>query len=123
MDEIEIVGRRVVFGKRPPNTTHQTAHRKIETGRTILTFIVTIRRKVENLSRFATMFQNVCCGAVDFSIPSSALLVVEVTVVPDTTQHQTMSNAPSVLFVSSQPGDGANRPWDENKAVRIMKLP
>src|SRR4029077_6975866 len=48
-DEIEIVCGSMIFGESSPNAPHQTAHRKIESRRTILPLIVTIRRELQNL--------------------------------------------------------------------------
>ena len=55
LDEIEIVRRRVVFGKTPPHAPHQAAHGKIETRRAILPLVVTVRREFQNLGGFAAM--------------------------------------------------------------------
>ena len=121
LDEIEIVGRSVVFGKASPNASHQAADRKIEAGRAILALVVTVG---EN-SRSRTIR---CSGAghgrgpVNLGISPAALLIVEAAGVSDAGQDQAMTDASGGLAVSREPGDGADGSGNEKKAIRIAKI-
>ena len=47
--EIDVVGGGVILGKLAPGASHQTADRQIESGRTVLAFVVSIRMKRSDL--------------------------------------------------------------------------
>ena len=87
MYEIEIVGRRMVLRKCPPDTAHQAANRKIKTGRAILPFIVSVGGEVKNLRRFVAVPENVSHCPIDLSVASSAFLVMESPSISNACQH------------------------------------
>src|SRR5271165_6959667 len=100
LDEIQVVGRGVVFGKATPDTAHETTNRKIESWGAILAFIVSVRRELQDFGRFAAMVKNMGRGAVDLRVAAAALLVVELAPVSEAREHQPMSNSFGFVSVS-----------------------
>jgi hypothetical protein len=77
----------MVFGKAAPDTAHQTANRKIESRRAILTFVVSVGRELQDLVRFTAMVKDMCYGTVNLGVTTTALFVVESTRVTDAREH------------------------------------
>ncbi len=122
LDEIEVVSGSVILRECPPNTSHQTAYRKVETRRAVLALVVAIGREFQNFRRFAAVAENMRRCLVNLCISSAALLVMESVGISDASQHQSVANASDILAVSCQPRDRANRSGDEQEAIRVAKI-
>ena len=113
----KIVSRRVVFGKRAPNASHQATHRKIETRGAVLPLVVAIGRELHRFKRLGLVLQNMSGCAIDFGVPSAAFLVMKSAGISDAGQHQTVPNASGGFLVLRKPRDRADRAGNEQKSV------
>jgi hypothetical protein len=83
----------------------EAAHGKIETGGTILTFIVTIRIKFDNVILLLGVPQDVYNRSVDLCISPSALLIRKPACVSHALHHETMLDLVHVRFIDMKPGN------------------
>src|ERR1700722_7388206 len=121
-NEIKIVSGRVVFGKCAPHASHQAAEGKIETGRAVLPLVVAIRREFQEFKRLGLVLQDMRSCAIDFGVSSTAFLVMKTAQISDTSQHQTVPNAPGGLPVSRKPGDRSDRAGNEQKSIGVTAI-
>src|SRR5271168_891879 len=116
-NEIQIVRRGVVLGEFSMGCPRQTAHRQIETWRTILPLVIPVRRKLANLMRFSRVIQQMQDCAVNFRVATPGFFVRKPSPVANTGEHQAVPNFRRNLFVPAQPSDRADRARDKQEAV------
>jgi len=91
--EVDVVGRGVILGKLAPGASHQAADGQIESGGTVLAFVVTIRMKWSDLMSDAPRLQHMGDGPVDLRVSPATLLVVKGSWISDTRQHQAVADS------------------------------
>src|SRR5262249_31032807 len=112
----------MVFRKPAVRSAHQAAYREIDSGRTVLAFIVAAWREHENLILVPRMLQNMGNHPIDRRIALSALLIMHVATVAETREHQTVLDRPEPFLIQTQPRNRANCSWNEQEAKRMMSF-
>src|SRR5208282_4738238 len=115
MYEVEIVSGSMILRESPPDTAHQAPDRQIEARGTVLSLVISVRREIHNLRARRGMEKHMRGGPIDFRIPSPTLLVVKPAAVPNAGQYEPVSYIVGLLSISREPGDGTDRPGNEQK--------
>ena len=109
----------MVFGILSKRGSHDAAYRKIKTGRAELAFVVSVGVKIYQPGIIGRVPENATKCLIDLRISASSSLISKPTSVSDTGDHEPVFDLRNARFVESQPGDGSNGAWDEQKTVRI----
>ena len=121
LDEVEVVARRVVLGILAVHRATQPTDREVEARGTELALVVAVRGEVDDPRVVVRRAQHVLDGTVDVGVAAPALLVGEGSGVPDARDHQTVTDAPDVLLVASEPDDRADGAGYEQQPVRVAE--
>ncbi|MNV88196.1 hypothetical protein D3C71_1823790 [compost metagenome] len=104
LDEVEIVGRGVIFGKGSESASLQQSNRQVEAWRTELALVIAVGNEVGDCQMFAILSAAGAGGdPVDQCISPAAALVVRPAPVTNARNHKTMRNVRYPVFVLRKP--------------------
>jgi hypothetical protein len=99
LDEIQVVRAGMILGKRAVLRTHETADRKIESGRAVLPFVVAVGKKVDDAMRRTVLLQDVLHGAINFGIAAPGLLVSDRAGIAEARQYESVFDVLNALTI------------------------
>src|SRR5206468_8432855 len=118
----QIVARSMILGEASESASLKQPNGKIESRRTILPFVVSIRHEVRDNRISPSVPQDLCHHSINARVSTSAPLVVRTATVTNTGDDQPMLHACDEVFVASEPGDSANGAGSEQEAIAIVRL-
>src|SRR5262249_10684576 len=116
-NETQVVGRGMVLREATVRGPAYAADRKVEARRAVLPLVVAVRREIVDLEAFQAVAQREHGGAVHLGVAAPGALVVDLARIADARHDQPVPDPSRPALVDGQPGDRADRPGDEQKAV------
>src|SRR5215468_12104699 len=101
--------------------TRKASHRQIDTGRTVLAFVMAIGIEVADLIVTARLLEDVDDHTVDFGIAPPALLVSKLTRVSQVDEDEPMFDSSDLILVAPKPSDRADGSGNKEKSIRIAE--
>src|SRR5262245_33778582 len=98
----------MIFGILPVRRSHEATYGKIESRGAKLALVRAIRKEVHGFIVLPRVLEDMGDGSVDFGVPAPAFFIGGPSRITDTGQYQAMFDARGLLFVQTQPGDGAD---------------
>ncbi len=121
LNKLKIVCRRVIFRKFSVRCPHETTDGKVEPRRAKLSFIVTVRRKLDDVRWIAGISQHLSYGPIDLCIVLPALFVRYLSRITGACQNETVFDAGYPALIQAQPGNRTYCSGRKKESVGVLR--